>query len=119
MVTIQTKPRPFSATVADSSDIDFYVLRVPAPTLDSLGAATGTGSTEGLTLALPPGNYYLAVVDFAGVPTRYSLCMRVGLACTPPFVAAQAGSGSSPAAARLVRARAAALRREPPRPRAP
>ncbi len=85
-VTIQTAPRPFSTTVPDSSDIDLYVLKVPTASngLDRVGLDTTTGSTSKLTMLLAPADYYLAVVDFAGVPTRYALCIVDGVACTPP-----------------------------------
>ncbi len=85
-VTIQTAPRPFSTTVPDLSDIDLYVLKVPTASngLDPVGRETTPGSTAKLTLLLPPADYYLAVVDFAGIPTRYGLCIVDGIACTPP-----------------------------------
>jgi len=30
------------------------------------------------------GDYYVGVVDRIGVPTRYSMCIRQGVACIPP-----------------------------------
>jgi hypothetical protein len=70
--------RPFVAG-RDSSDIDIYVLTVPGSTgssVSEVGSATATGSSESLTLNLSAGSYYVAVVDYAGVATRYSMCIR-------------------------------------------
>jgi hypothetical protein len=90
-VQIQARPIPFTAGV-DSSAIDFYVLTTD--TLGMLGKAIAPvpGARDSLTLtSLVAGDYYLVVVDFAGVPTRYSLCI-VGTAlllphCDPATVA--------------------------------
>ena len=70
--------RPFVAG-RDSSDLDIYVLTVPGSTgsgVTEVGSATATGSSESLTLTLSAGSYYLAVVDYAGVAMRYSMCIR-------------------------------------------
>lgn len=73
------------STFADSSDIDVYLLRFPnagdtAMTL--LAASARPGSDEDIqVLALGAGEYYVVVTDFAGVPTRYSLCFGAGPAC--------------------------------------
>ena len=37
-----------------------------------------------MTLLLDPGEYYMVVSDFAGVPTRYALCAAVGTSCATP-----------------------------------
>jgi hypothetical protein len=76
-VLIRLQGRPFTAGT-DSSDIDVYVLGVPGSTgnVNEVGSSTNVGSTEDLTLALPQGSYYLAVVDYAGVVERYSMCIR-------------------------------------------
>ena len=34
------------------------------------------GSTENLILGLSAGSYYVAVVDYAGVAMRYSMCIK-------------------------------------------
>jgi hypothetical protein len=73
-VQIQARPIPFTAGL-DSSAIDLYVL-----TTDTLGEkgkaiATVPGARDSLTLSLAAADYYLVVVDFAGVPTRYALCI--------------------------------------------
>jgi hypothetical protein len=83
-VTFRTAP-PITAT-ADASDIDLYVLGIPVAgsPLDVRGSSRADGSSESLTLILDPGDYYMVVTDFAGKPTRYSLCAAVGLNCSPP-----------------------------------
>jgi hypothetical protein len=70
--------RPFVAG-RDSSDIDIYVLTVPGstgPGVTEVGSSQNTGSTENLLLGLSPGSYYVAVVDYAGVAMRYSMCIK-------------------------------------------
>jgi hypothetical protein len=37
-----------------------------------------------MRVQLATGDYYIAVVDFAGAATRYSICVAVRFACTPP-----------------------------------
>src|SRR6266446_2111678 len=76
-VIIRLQGRPFVAG-NDSSDLDIYVLSVPGSTgnLTVVDSSVNAGSTENLTMNLAAGSYYLAVVDFAGVPERYSLCIR-------------------------------------------
>jgi hypothetical protein len=80
-VQIQARPIPFTAGL-DSSAIDVYVLTTD--TLGLLGKAVATvpGARDSLTLSLAAADYYLVVVDFAGVPTRYALCI-VGAALLP------------------------------------
>ena len=62
------------------SDIDLYVLTVPdsasATTLTEVGSSVNAGSTEDLMIDLAAGSYYLAVIDYAGVAMRYSMCIR-------------------------------------------
>src|SRR5437773_1081865 len=80
-VRFRTAPRPLAAV--DSSDIDLYVLNVPASgdTVMTGVAIARAGSTVDTTLTLAaPADYYAVVVDFAGIPTRYSLC--IGFAST-------------------------------------
>ena len=83
-VAIRTGGQPFAGI--DRSDIDVYVMTVPSPTqgLTLVGRDVSRGSTNTLDLLLQPGDYYLAVVDSAGVPTRYSLCIAMGTTCTAP-----------------------------------
>ncbi|OLB50971.1 MAG: hypothetical protein AUI08_04295 [Gemmatimonadetes bacterium 13_2_20CM_2_65_7] len=78
-VLIRLQGRPFVAG-QDSSDIDLYVLTVPdsasGTTLTEVGSSVNAGSTEDLMVDLAAGSYYLAVIDYAGVAERYSLCIR-------------------------------------------
>jgi len=76
-VLIRLQGRPFVAG-QDSSDIDLYVLTVPDSVngLTQVASSVNAGSTENLMVDLPQGSYYLAVVDFAGVAMRYSMCIR-------------------------------------------
>jgi len=62
----------------DSSDIDVYVVTVPGSTgpLTEVDSSVAAGSTENIMADLPAGSYYLAVVDYAGVAERYSMCVR-------------------------------------------
>jgi hypothetical protein len=83
-VAIRTGGQAFAGI--DRSDIDVYVLTVPSPTqgLNLVGRDVSRGSTNTLDLLLQPGDYYLAVVDSAGVATRYSLCIAIGPTCASP-----------------------------------
>ena len=105
--------RPF-VVGRDSSDVDIYVLTVPGSTGSSVfevGSSTNTGSAESFLLNLAAGSYYVAIVDYAGVATRYSMCMRMipalGLKTCPLIAPAPAVIGTSkrtrlPAASRAI-----------------
>lgn len=69
-----------SVTAIDTSDIDLYVLNIPAAsdTVMTGVAFAAAGSAVDTTIILAPGDYYAVVVDFAGVPTRYTICVAVG-----------------------------------------
>lgn len=85
-VLFRLQGRPFVAG-RDSSDLDIYVLTVPGSTgpLVEVGSSINAGSTENLMLGLAAGSYYVAVVDYAGVAMRYSVCMRRIPAAGVPF----------------------------------
>lgn len=73
-VRIKTSSHPFVA-LQDSSDIDVYVLT--APGASSITSSQAAGSNEYVAFApVANASYYVVVVDYAGVPTRYSMCMR-------------------------------------------
>jgi hypothetical protein len=77
-VLLRLQARPFIVG-RDSSDIDIYVLTVPGSTgsgVFEVGSSVNTGSSENLMLSLAAGSYYVAVVDYAGVAMRYSMCVR-------------------------------------------
>jgi hypothetical protein len=78
-VLFRIQSRPFVPAARDSSDIDIYVETVPGSTgsnVSEVGSSVNAGSTENLMLNLPAGSYYVAVVDYAGVAMRYSMCIR-------------------------------------------
>ncbi|MGH7510908.1 MAG: hypothetical protein ACREMZ_15765 [Gemmatimonadales bacterium] len=95
-VTFRTAP-PAAQDAASSGDIDLYVLGIPVAgsPLDKRGESRNDGSSESLTLVLDPGDYYLVVTDFAGTPTRYSLCAAVGTTCSLPAGFMTTGGGLS------------------------
>jgi hypothetical protein len=88
LLSIRTAARPFGA--ADSSDVGLVLFRVDSletflDTLTSVDAEShAAGSDEELVADVTPGDYYLIVMDEAGVPTRYSLCMAIGNTCALP-----------------------------------
>jgi hypothetical protein len=82
MTTIRVRSLPFSAL--DFADIDIYVRR--ASDFGFIATSTNLGSNEVISANLPAGDYYVAVVDAAATPTRYSMCMvhgGAGVNCTP------------------------------------
>lgn len=95
--TIRVRGRPFGPSF-DRSDIDLYVMDT---LLNFMGSVSDVGSKDSMRLALPPGDYYLVVVDFAGEAARYSLCISVRSSCTPPLFSSDAvPQYSRPAASR-------------------
>jgi len=70
-VVIRLQGRPF-VSGNDSSDLDIYVLSVPGSTgnLTVVDSSVNSVSTVNLTMNLAAGAYFLAFVDFAGVPER-------------------------------------------------
>jgi len=77
-VVFRLEPRPFIAG-RDSSDLDLYVLTVPGSTgsgVFEVAYGVNVGSSEYFLASLPAGSYYVAVVDYAGVAMRYSMCIR-------------------------------------------
>jgi hypothetical protein len=132
-VLIRIVARPFIAG-RDTSDIDVYVLTVPGvsgPGVAEVASSLAPGSTESLVAGLSGNSaYYLAVTDFAGVATRYSLCMRVvtplGLRVCPLILPGPPAPVSSTRATRAPRRTAAPapaagaagslFGRRPPRP---
>ena len=98
------------SAITDTSDIDLYVLTATgaADTLTLVGRLDRVGSTEDSTLILNQGrDYYAVVVDYQGVPTRYSICIGSGVGCGAAFP-------SPPASAAIEPAVRAPLRRKQP-----
>jgi hypothetical protein len=105
--TIRIRSRPFGPSF-DRSDIDLYVMDT---TLSFIGSVSEVGSRDSMRLALAPGDYYLAVVDYGGEAMRYSLCISVRSSCTPPiFPGDRVPENTGPALSRL-RAMGSAARR--------
>ena len=126
LVRIRTAVLPAVAG-QDSSDIDVYLLHDNGPGMapDSLGGIAKAGSTNdstfGLVLGLPAGDYYAVVVDFAGVPTPYVICISTPTdpKCQNPFPGGPAAASAPlPAVARrrlaFDRARWAAVQQAAP-----
>ena len=71
----------FPGTHPDSlKDLDLYVIKVPAAgdtVLQVMLADTAAGSDVNRTVSLATGDYYLAIVDFAGTTTTYETCVGV------------------------------------------
>jgi hypothetical protein len=77
---------PLGVSGAKAGDIDLRVMSIPVAgsPLDIRGVSKNQRSNESLTLVLEPGDYYMIVSDFAGLPISYSLCAAVGTSCTMP-----------------------------------
>jgi Bacterial Ig-like domain (group 2) len=77
--TAQVRLHALPGTHPDSlKDLDLYVVKVPVSgdaTIQLLAADTSAGSDADLRPGLGTGDYYLAVVDFAGTATMYELCV--------------------------------------------
>jgi hypothetical protein len=80
-VTARVAPLP-SAKPDSLKDLDLYLIRKPAPGATSLtivGADTSAADTAAVVAALAAGQYYAAVIDFAGTSTPYAICIDTGL----------------------------------------
>ena len=107
-----------TSAAADSSDIDLYLLRVPNPGDTAMfieAASARPGSDENIQpfLGLPADQYYLVVTDFAGVPTRYSLCFGSGTCVPPPLSPAPSVAEVQASVIRRARLEAAIQQRGP------
>lgn len=97
--TIRVRSRPFGGVAGvDRSDIDLYVLDT---LFNFMGAVSAVGSRDSMRLLLPSGDYYLAVVDFVGQATRYSLCISVRFGCVPPAAGSATALPSGPPVTRF------------------
>jgi len=100
----QVRLHAFPGVHPDSlKDLDLYVLKIPQPgdtVVQVLAADTAASSDANLTLSLATADYYLAVVDFAGTPTTYEVCVGTvpltgGGFCNTAFPAPPAASSST------------------------
>ena len=104
--TAQVRLHAFPGVHADSlKDLDLYLIKVPlaGDTVVSVVAAdTSAGSDVNLTPSLATGDYYLAVVDFAGTATTYEVCvgwvplLSVGTCNTPTWPSPPATASAAP-----------------------
>lgn len=109
----QVRMHAFPGVHPDSlKDLDLYIVKVPQagdPALQVMFADTAAGSEVNRNTSLATGDYYLAVVDFAGTATYYEVCVStvplVGVPfCSTAFPAPPA-SGSATAAAPSIKRR--------------
>ena len=104
--TAQVRLHAFPGVHPDSlKDLDLYLIKVPlaGDTVVSVVAAdTSAGSDVNLTPSLATGDYYLAVVDFAGTATTYEVCvgwvplLSVGTCNTPTWPSPPATASAAP-----------------------
>ena len=77
--TAQVRLHAFPGVHPDSlKDLDLYVIKVPLAgdtAVSVVAADTAAGSDVNLTPSLATGDYYLAIVDFAGTTTTYEVCV--------------------------------------------
>src|SRR2546427_422275 len=104
--TAQVRLHAFPGVHPDSlTDLDIYVGKVPQPgdtLVQVLAADTTAGSEADLRPSLATGDYYLAVVDFAGTTTTYEVCvgtvplLQPGTCNTPAWPSPPATTRSAP-----------------------
>jgi hypothetical protein len=114
---------PASASSDEPSDIDVYLLRIPSAGQTAMtveASSTSPRSDENISYSalfpLAAGQYYLVVLDFAGVPTRYSLCFASPSCTPPPVLPAPSAAEVEASATRRARLEAAIARRSPRSP---
>jgi hypothetical protein len=105
----QFRMHAFPGVHPDSlKDLDLYVIKVPVAgdaALQVMLADTAAGSDVNRTAGLATGDYYLAVVDFAGTTTTYEVCVSTvpplgGGFCNTAFPSPPARAAAAPVAAR-------------------
>jgi hypothetical protein len=111
MGQVRIRTQALVPAVSDSTDIDLYLLTVPdgsaSASLDVVSTSEGSTSDESISvLALGAGNYYVVVLDYVGVPTRYAICIERGFnPCAsfpaPPQAAPAGGAPAKRSPARL------------------
>jgi hypothetical protein len=86
------------------ADLDVYVLQdflpdsLPLKALSQIG-----GATDGAAATVGPGDYFLVVVDFAGVPTEYTLASSATATAVPLISNTSFPPGLEPRAPMLLR----------------
>lgn len=102
--TLPTAATVTFAAAADNpvADLDLYLLQDSTPvSLPVVAAGQSVGVGDSLSATLPAGAYFLLVVDFAGVPTSYTLT-SVGPAIPTPVVNSVVNPARKTARRRLV-----------------
>ena len=74
----------------EDADLDIYILKDDLPTgLPLAGLSNIGGKSDEVAVSLVPGDYFVVVVDFAGVPTNYTLTTVTALTVLDPVEAPQ------------------------------
>src|SRR5438128_2987008 len=104
--TAQVRLHAFPGVHPDSlKDLDLYVVKVPVAgdtVVSVVVADTAHGSDVNLTPSLATGDYYVAIVDFAGTTTTYEVCvgyvplLAAGTCNTPTWPSPPATSTAAP-----------------------
>src|SRR5438128_10312532 len=104
--TAQLRLHAFPGVHPDSlKDLDLYVVKVPVAgdtVVSVVVADTAHGSDVNLTPSLATGDYYVAIVDFAGTTTTYEVCvgyvplLAAGTCNTPTWPSPPATSTAAP-----------------------
>jgi hypothetical protein len=76
-----------AGTGRGETDLGLFLFTAPIPSL-LRGVQSKLESDEELAMMLPAGDYYLAVFDQGGAPSRYGVCLAADLGCSPPPVLA-------------------------------
>ncbi len=99
----------------EAPDLDLYIVADLLPdSLPLVELSTAFGTTATLSVpALPPGDYFLIVVDFPGVPTEYTLSTTFAAPMAASAAAAPALEAPTPLEALEQKRRLAASRRGP------
>src|SRR5438552_129404 len=104
--TAHVRLHAFPGVHPDSlKDLDLYVVKVPVAgdtVVSVVVADTAPGSDVNLTPSLATGDYYVAIVDFAGTTTTYEVCvgwvplLGAGTCNTPTWPSPPATSTAAP-----------------------
>jgi hypothetical protein len=91
LFTATVTPGGAASANLEDPDLDLYLIRDFRPdSLILMRASTSSGNSETLSQLVPPGDYFLVVVDFAGSPAQYT--MTSSFAAPPSPAVMQAGA---------------------------
>ncbi|MCZ6915820.1 MAG: PPC domain-containing protein [Gemmatimonadetes bacterium] len=104
-VGVNDKTTTFDVDAAnEDADLDIYILKDELPAgLPLVGVSNIGGPTDEVAVSLLPGDYFLVVVDFAGVPTNYSLTTVTATTVLDPVAAPQMPSSKDGAPSTTLR----------------